>query len=233
MASPLAGRVALVTGASRGIGLATARVFADAGASVARLARRLESHPAHDFLDLPCDVTRDAAVRDAVAALVDQRGVPDVVVNNAGGFILRSIADTTPDDFDDQIAVNLGGGFRLVHALVPHFRQVGTGHLITVGSVSDYRAFPDNAAYTASKFGLRGFHEAVAVELKPYGVRATLISPGATDTSLWDEVDIEAVPGLLPRTAMLRPDDVAQAILFAATRPPHANIDVIRLSPSA
>jgi NADP-dependent 3-hydroxy acid dehydrogenase YdfG len=107
-----------------------------------------------------------------------------------------------------------------------------SGHIVSVGSIADRVGFPENAAYAASKFGLRGLHEVLRAELVGTGVRATLVSPGAVDTALWDEVDPDNRPGFSPRSAMLLPVAVADAVLFAVTQPSNVNIDELRLSRS-
>lgn len=228
----LAGRLALVTGASRGIGAAAARALAEAGARVVRVSRTLPGDPQGPYLDLRCDLTDQAEVDDLAARVTGAQGVPTVVVNNAGGFLLQPLERTTPAQFDQQIALNLRGSFLLARAFLPAMRQAGGGCFISIGSVADHTAFPENAAYAASKYGLRGLHETLAEEYRSTGVRLTLISPGATDTSIWNPFDPEHRPGFPARAAMLRPEDVAEAILFAATRPDHVHVDWIRLQPS-
>lgn len=228
----LAGRLALVTGASRGIGAAAARALAEAGARVVRVSRTLPGYPEELYLDLRCDLTDQAEVEDLATRVLGAQGVPRVVVNNAGGFLLQPLERTTTAQFDEQIALNLRGSFLLARAFLPAMRQAGGGCFISIGSVADHTAFPENAAYAASKYGLRGLHETLAQEYRGTGVRLTLVSPGATDTSIWDPFDPEHRPGFPPRAAMLSPEDVADAVLFAATRPDHVHVDWIRLQPS-
>lgn len=230
--SALAGRLAVVTGASRGIGLAIAEGLRDEGATVARLARTVRSGWHQGFLDLPCDLTEEADVIHAAELIGGQAGVPDLVVNNAGAFLLAPLESTTARAFDDQLAANLRAPFLVARSFVPPMRDRGSGLLITVGSVSDHRAFPANSAYAASKFGLRGLHEVLAEEYRGTGVRFTLVSPGPTDTAVWDPVDPDQLPGLIPRRDMLRPSDVADAVLFVATRPSHVSVDWVRLGPA-
>jgi NAD(P)-dependent dehydrogenase (short-subunit alcohol dehydrogenase family) len=227
--SALAGRVALVTGASRGIGAATAEALRAAGARVVRVARALP--PGSDFLDLPADLT-DAAQVEALAERVRREvGPPDVVVSNAGGFLLRPLERTTVADFDAQIAINLRAAFAVARAFVPMLRDAGRGCFVTVGSVADHAGFPENAAYAASKYGLRGLHETLLAEFRGTGVRLTLVSPGPTDTDIWAPFDPDRREGFPRRAEMLRPADVADAILFVATRPPHVLVDWLRLGP--
>ncbi len=230
--TPLAGRLALVTGASRGIGAAIARGLARAGAEVIRVARSLPDTRDGPWVELPCDLTDAADVERLAARVLGSHGVPAVVVSNAGGFLLKSLEDTTPAEFEAQIALNLRGSFLLARAFLPPMRAEGSSVFVSVGSVADHTGFPENAAYAASKFGLRGLHESLAAEYRGSGVRLTLVSPGATDTTIWDPFAPDQRPGFTPRAAMLRPEDVADAVLFAATRPDHVHVEWIRLQPS-
>ena len=226
----LAGRLALVTGASRGIGAATADLLRATGARVVRVSRSLRPDP--EFIDLPADLTDPMQV-EALAVRLDGVGVPDVVVSNAGGFLLRSLAETSVAEFDGQLAINLRAPFAVARALLPRMRAAGRGgSYITVGSVADHVGFPENAAYAASKYGLRGLHETLLEEFRGSGVRLTLVSPGPTDTAIWDPIDPDRREGLPSRAAMLRPTDVAEAILFVATRPPNVLVDWLRLGPA-
>ena len=230
-------RTALVSGASRGIGLAISQAFVARGIRVAMLARGVEAltTAAESLgpLALPfvCDISDAAALDDVVRRVRDNfREAPDVVVNSTGLFKLASAEIVDADDFARAVDVNLVGPFRLIRAFLPEMRARKRGHIISIGSIADRVAFPENAAYAASKFGLRGLHAVLRAELVGTGVRATLVSPGAVDTSLWDEVDPDNRPGFSPRSAMLQPDAVADAVLFVATQPPNVNIDELRLS---
>ena len=225
----LAGRVAVVTGASRGIGAATAELLAAEGAEVVRVARSLKAGSRGRFHDHPCDLTDSGAVSRLGARIVAERGAPDIVVSNAGAFLLRPLADTEPADLELQLAVNIKAPFYVARVFLPPMREAGKGSFISVGSVADHTGLPGNAAYAASKYGLRGLHETLLAEYRGTGVRLTLVSPGATHTAVWDPVDPDNRAGLTPRADMLRPEDVAEAILFVATRPPQVHIDWLRL----
>jgi NAD(P)-dependent dehydrogenase (short-subunit alcohol dehydrogenase family) len=227
--TPLAGRVAVVTGASRGIGAATAAALCAAGARVVRTARTLSTDPR--FLDIPADLTDPAQVASLAERVRQEVGAPDVVVSNAGGFLLRPLEQTSIAEFEAQVAINLRAAFALARAFLPMLREAGRGSFVTIGSVADHTGFPENAAYAASKYGLRGLHETLLAEYRGTGVRLTLVSPGPTDTSMWDPFDPDHRPGFPPRSAMLRPEDVADAVLFVATRPPYVLIDWLRLGP--
>ena len=239
MSAALAGRAAVVTGASRGIGLATARILAAAGARVVMLARseaELDERAAEigaQSIAITCDVTDANAVARAAARARDILGrAPEILVNNAGAFGLADIDRTEPAVFDRTIAVNLVAPFHLVRTFLPGMRERGAGWIVTIGSIADRVAFPQNGAYAASKFGLRGLHEVMRAELRGTGVRTILVSPGPVDTPLWDPIEPETRPGFTPRAAMLSADAVADAVLYAVTRPAEVNIDELRLSRS-
>ncbi len=228
----LAGRVAVVTGASRGIGAAVAERLGAEGARVVRLARTLTEHTSAARVDFPCDVT-DAARVEAVAGRVRRQvGVPDLLVNNAGAFLLAPFGETALADFDAQVGANLRGPWLVARAFVPAMEEAGKGLVVTIGSVADHVPYPGNTAYAASKYALRGLHETLRAEYRGSGVRFTLVSPGPTDTAAWDPVNPDARPGFTPRSRMLRPADVAEAVLFAATRPAHVELDWLRLGPA-
>lgn len=225
----LAGVQALVTGASSGIGLATVRALRRQGCQVVLVARRAAALNAAaaelQGIALSADVSKAAEVRqlrDRVGEVLGR--LPDVVVNAAGAFGLAPVVETAVESFDQMIAVNLRAPFLLAREFLPGMLARGSGHLVTVGSIAGRFAFPHNGAYSASKYGVRGLHAVLDAELRGTGVRATLIEPAATDTPLWDGVDRAAHPGLPPRESMLSPDDVADAVLFALTRP--AQVDV-------
>jgi len=220
-----------VTGASRGIGLAISEAMHAEGACVVRLARSLTSEMSDRRLDVTCDVTSEEQVSQAISKVLAEVGVPEIVVNNAGAFVLKPLAETTAEDFRQQIAVNLTGAFLLLHALVPHLIRLEHPHIVTIGSVADHVPFPGNAGYASSKYGLRGMHEVLQRELTGTGVKMTLISPGPTDTALWNELAAEMPENLTNRADMLHADDVAEAVLFAVTRPGRVNVELMHINP--
>ena len=230
----LAGRSALVTGASRGIGRCVVETLADAGARVWCLARSgaevraLAKEVGGEALVV--DLTDDAATWDALDGMVDSLGsAPDVVVNSAGVFGIAKADKESVGDFDRAVAVNLRGTFIVNRALLPAMLQRGSGLIVNLGSVAGRKAYRGNATYSATKFGLRGYHEVLLEELRGTGVRATLLEPASTDTPIWDALDPDSNPKLPNRKDMLRADDVAQAVLFVATRPADVRIPVLQI----
>ena len=221
-----------MTGASRGIGLAVADELRAAGAHTVRLARPLSDGPADRETTLRCDMTRPDEVTRAVRAIETDLGVPDIVVNNAGVFFVKRLDETTADMFAQSIATNLTGPFLIAHAFVPAMVRRGNGHLVTIGSSSDRIAYPGNAAYAASKYGVRGLHEVIAAELAGTGVRTTLVSPGAVDTEMWDPIDPDRTEGFRKRADMMRAEDVAEVVLFAVTREERVTVTEIRMAPT-
>ena len=179
---------------------------------------------------MPLDLEDDVEVWDVADRLSDQLGgSPDIVVNAAGAFSLAPVSRTSVEDLDRSIAVNLRGSFLIVRSFLPGMIERGNGHLVNVGSVAGRKAFPENAAYSAAKFGLRGMHEVMLEELRGSGVRATLVEPGACDTPLWDAIDPDANPALPNRSDMLSADDVAEAILFVLGRPDGVQIPLLQI----
>jgi NAD(P)-dependent dehydrogenase (short-subunit alcohol dehydrogenase family) len=223
-----------VTGASRGIGLAIARALRASGARVAMVARsegdlrRAAQEVGGEAF--PADVTSAPEVERLAARLsAGPGGAPDIVVNSAGSFALAPLVETTPEEFDRQLAVNLRGPFLVTRAFLPSMLARGRGHLVSIGSVAGRTAFAGNGAYGASKFGLRGLHEVLALETRGTGVRATLVEPAATDTPLWDPLDPDSRADLPPRASMLRPEDVARAVHFVLSQPESVEIPLLAI----
>jgi NADP-dependent 3-hydroxy acid dehydrogenase YdfG len=184
-------------------------------------------------LALPCDLADAAATASAIErikAMTD--GAPDLLVNNAGLFKLSPLESTGPEEFSASLELNLAAPFRLIRAFLPGMHKRAHGHIVSIGSIADRVAFPENGAYSAAKFGLRGLHAVLRAELSGSGVRSTLISPAPVDTPLWDDVNPDEREGFTPRSAMLRPEDVASAVLYAVSQPATVNVDELRLSRS-
>jgi NADP-dependent 3-hydroxy acid dehydrogenase YdfG len=234
----LAGRTAVVTGASRGIGAETARRLAAAGARVALVARsrdaleELAASIGNDAVVVVADLSVESAAEDAAGAVVKEfAGSPDILVNNAGVFQVAGLTRITADEFSTSLRTNLLAPFMFVRSFLPGMLDRKSGHIVTIGSVADRAIFAGNGAYAATKFGARAMHEVLREETRGTGVRATLVSPAATDTDIWEPIRFP--DGSVPqRSGMLRPSAVGNAVLFALTQPAIVNIDELRLSRS-
>jgi NADP-dependent 3-hydroxy acid dehydrogenase YdfG len=232
-------QTALVTGGSRGIGLAIARALVREGVRVALVARGAQELEArarelgNGTLALPADLSSASEVDGLVRRLDDAfAGAPDLLINNAGIFDPKPLHVLTPEEFARMIQLNLVAPFFVLRALLPQWREQRRGHVITIGSIADRTIFPDNGAYSASKFGARAMHEVLRAETRGTGVRTTLVSPSSTDTPIWDAVLRQPGNRFPPRSAMLAADSVADAVVWAATRPANVNVDELRISAS-
>jgi len=225
------GRCAFVSGASSGIGAATARALADGGARVALASRDREALDALAS-ELPgstatsCDVRDARSVEDAVAAAARSFGGLDLVVTAAGLGRFGDTASFSLEDWDEVMDVDLRGTFLVVRAALPYVRRA-KGHIFTLSSIAATRPFAGSAAYCAAKAGVRAFAQVVAEENRHDGVRVTNLVVGAVDSPFWEH----AGGTELARDRMLKPDDVARAIVQAAAQPAATSIDEIVLMP--
>jgi short-subunit dehydrogenase len=217
----------LVTGASSGIGQATAQLLAEHGFKVFGTARKpAAAAKSSNVTMVPLDVRSD----DSVRACVDRVGQIDVLVNNAGYSLMGAAEETSLDEAKAQLETNFFGVVRMVNAVLPAMRKAGSGKIINIGSLAGITAIPFGAFYTASKFALEGYTEALWHELRPLGIHATLIEPGFVHTAIGESTQIAAAPlppydGVRQRaTAALgrhvehgiAPDAVAKTVLRAA-----------------
>ncbi len=229
----LEGKVIMVTGASRGIGLAIARRLAGEGAQLVMGARRREAldraknEVAGEPLLVPGDVTRAPDVNRIFRRVGRQFGRLDVLVNNAGVFTYKPFVNTTLKDWRGNLDTNLTSLFLVTQAALPWLAKSQAAHLVNILSVSSRLAFPNCSAYTASKFGALGLTRVLAEELRPQKIRVTAILPGSTNTRLCDEFGFS-----VQRTELIQPEDVAEAVLSALLQPPRTTIEEILLSPS-
>lgn len=231
----LTGRRILVTGASGGIGRAVAERLGAAGAALILVARgvdRLEAVAAAVGGEAVPTDTADAGAVEALRSRVEAAGPLDALVNAAGDFALSRVADTDPAMFDRMLDANLRGPFHVIRAFLPAMLEAGRGHVVTIGSVAGRVAFPENGAYSASKYGVRGLHAVLAQELRGTGVRCTLVDPAATDTGLWDPLDPDARDDLPSRAGMLSATAVADAVHYAITRPAGVQIPAVSIERS-
>ncbi len=213
----LDGKVALVTGASGGIGAAVARSLHAAGAAVAMLSRRGDDLGLERGLGLVCDVRDRGAVERATDAAVAHFGGLEIVVANAGVGAYGAFLELPPDQLEAMIDVNLKGTLYTAAAALPHLIRSGEGDFVALASVAGVRAFPGEAVYNASKFGQIGFTRALDHELREHGVRATTIAPGGVHTDF--AIGTGRLEGDPQLETMLTADQVAEVVLFAVTRP--------------
>jgi NADP-dependent 3-hydroxy acid dehydrogenase YdfG len=223
-------RVFLITGASTGIGAATARAAAWGGFRVvlaARSSERLEAlaeelgGPSR-ALAVPCDVTSWEQQQRMVAAALDAFGQLDVAFANAGFLAERGFVESDPVVWREMVLTNVYGVALTLRATIPALRET-RGQLLMTGSVGGRKAVV-GSLYSATKWAVTAISEAVRQELNGTGIRVTLLSPGAVATPFWEE----GAPGRRP----LAPEDVAEAVLFAATRPPHVDVNEILIRPT-
>ena len=230
---PLERRVALVTGASRGLGRATTIALARAGADVALVARSEEelesakeevSQTGRRALTLPTDLANEDEAAVAVERAVDAFGRIDVVVNTAGTYMPGTVEELDVEGWDRTLSVNLRAPFLLSKAAFPHMREAGGGTIVNVSSVAGKKGWASASAYCASKFGLTGFTEALAEEGKKHGIRPIVLYPGAMATS-WgafspEERQQRSEPNEAPSTQILAPEQVAGFIAWFVASPP-------------
>jgi len=221
-AMELEGRVALVTGASAGIGAAISRRLHDAGASIGLLSRRGGDLGLERSLGHACDVRDRDAVIGASDAVVERFGRLDIVVANAGVGAYGPFLDLDPEQVEEMIDVNLKGTLHTAAATLPHLIDSGAGDFVSIAGVAGLRAFPGESVYNASKFGQLGFTRSLDHELREKGVRATCVCPGGVNTEFAIGSGREAGDPALEE--MMSAEEVAEVVLFTVTRPPGMRI---------
>jgi NADP-dependent 3-hydroxy acid dehydrogenase YdfG len=237
-------KVVVITGASSGLGAATARMLAAAGAAVVLGARRQDRIDAlaaelNDAggraLALTTDVTDPAQVQALVDAAIAHFGSVDVIVNNAGLMPQAPLERRTIADWDRTIDVNIKGVLYGIAAVLPHMQARKAGHIVSVSSVAGHKVRAGGAVYSATKHAVRVISEGLRQEVKPYGIRTTVISPGAVDTELpasSTEPDVrEAMQRFYADTA-IPADAFARAVVYALSQPDEVDINEILFRPT-
>jgi NADP-dependent 3-hydroxy acid dehydrogenase YdfG len=241
---PLAGRVAIVTGASSGIGEAVARTFARNGASVALAARRTERIDAiatdiraagGSAIAVTTDVTDERQAAELVERTTSEFGQLDILVNNAGVMRLGMVEGANTDEWREMVDVNLFGVLYCTRPALPLLTAQGHGDIVNVSSIGGRRTAAGRSLYALTKFGLNGFSESLRQEAHKSGVRVTLLMPGFVDTEIndasTDPFHKDAAQRVRERMAPLSSDDVANAVLFAVSQPAHVVIGEIMMRP--
>jgi NADP-dependent 3-hydroxy acid dehydrogenase YdfG len=243
--SSVEGRVALVTGASSGIGEATAETLAAEGANVALAARSedelqdlangLETDHGVETVVVPTDMTERAQIEELIDQTVDSLGSLDILVNNAGVMLLEPTERASLDNYQQSIELNLLGLMTATRLALPALREGDGGTVINISSVAGRVAHAGSGAYSASKFGVGAFSEVLREEMAGEGVRVSVIEPGAVDTALPDHItDDEAreqSQQMYESLDMLRPEDIADAIRYIVTRPERVGINELVVRP--
>jgi len=236
--SPLTRKRCLITGASSGIGKATALAFAQQdsfdlvllGRSRSKLDRVAEAVNRVDTAIYTLDFAEVDQVLPRMKRIEQETGSWDILVNCAGMGYTGTIAETPLQDWQAILNLNVTSVFQCIQAALPGMRQRGSGHIINVASVAAQQVFPEWGAYCVSKAALLTLSKAIAVEERSRGIRVTTICPGAVNTPLWDT---EVVQADFDRSQMLTPEVVAQTILQVALLPPEAVVEELTLMPSA
>jgi len=230
-------RCALITGASSGIGKATALAFAEAGIHLALVSRsqpQLEAvaETARQFgvkvQIYPIDLSVVAEVRSQIEVIATSSPL-DILINNAGMGYTGSLMEMSLTDWQRVIDLNVTSVLQCIQGVLPEMRKRKQGTIINVASIAAHQAFPNWGAYCASKFGLLAFSRTLAEEVRGDGIRVTALCPGSVDTALWDSEHVKAD---FDRSAMLSADSVARLVVWAATLPSEAVLEEATLMPS-
>ena len=233
----LESKTVIVTGASKGIGLAFSRALVERGARVYGLARkrvdleRAEERLGERFRGIPCDVTSAEQVAGAVDAVLAESEYIDVLINNAGVGLHSNVDEMREEDWSGLLETNLGGVFQCTRAVVPIMKRRNQalgfgGHIVNIASVAGLVGNPGLSAYNASKYGLRGMSDALMKELRYDGIKVTCVYPGSVQTSFFDEME-----GVQAHDGMLHPKDVASTLIHVLELPDECLISdvVIRI----
>jgi NAD(P)-dependent dehydrogenase (short-subunit alcohol dehydrogenase family) len=228
--------VALITGASRGIGLAVARALAQQGCDLVLTARDLTAvnriakelaRPGVGVLSLACDIRNPSEIEDVISATKRKFRRLDILINNAGiGHTSASVEQLAVTEWSDVIATNLNGMFMVTHFALPLLKRGGA--IVNNLSIAAKRVFPNSSAYNASKHGALGFTNTLREELRSRGIRVIAVLPGATDTEIWATLWPAA-----PRGKMMSPASVAEAIVHALTQSPQSTVEELVIMPAS
>jgi NADP-dependent 3-hydroxy acid dehydrogenase YdfG len=239
-------KVAIVTGASSGIGAATAELLAGDGAVVALVARRADrlEELVKRIVDaggraaaFPADVRREPECDQVAAGVISRYGRVDILINSAGVVRPGNVETANPADWRESIEINLLSAMYLSRGVLSGMRARGDGHIVNVSSTAGRIIGSGHSSYVASKHGVNAFSEAMRQEVAPHGIRVTIVEPGATETEVFASIPDEKARAIMnqhiTKEGNMRAVDVANAILYALAQPPNVNIREIWLAPTS
>jgi NADP-dependent 3-hydroxy acid dehydrogenase YdfG len=243
MAGSLNGKVAVVTGASSGIGEATVRSLAGEGAAVVAGARRKErldglveevTREGGKAIAVECDVTDEQQAHDLVDRAIEEFGKIDILVNNAGVMLLSKVEKGLSDEWRQMFDVNVLGLLYATDAAVEAMKRQGSGHIVNISSVAGRKTRPTGGVYSGTKFAVNAISEALRQELLEDGIRITIVEPGAVATELTEHItDEEVREGLKQRNIEpLQSEDIANAVAYAVSQPQRVSINEILIRPT-
>lgn len=237
MAQSINNKVAIVTGASSGIGRAAARMLAEQGARLALVARSadklqaLKAELGGDCIVVPADLTIPAHVDAMVQATLDRFGQVDILFANAGSYVTGDVAEGNADEWDSLLSVNVNSIFRAVRGVLPGMIERRSGDIVVTSSISGHQAIHWEPVYSASKHAVQSFVHGVRRQVAPHNVRIGALAPGIVLNELWGLTDKEEIERRVAAQAGLRCEDVADALLFMLTRPANATVRDLVLLP--
>lgn len=244
MDNNIKGKVVIITGASSGIGLATARHLASLGASVSLAARRREKldklvaeiteagGKARAFVT---DVSKRADVDALIEGTIAEFGKIDVLFNNAGIMPVSMLENLHYEEWENMIDINIKGVLYGIGAVLPHFKAQKSGHFINVSSVAGHQVSPSSSVYSATKFAVRAISEGLRQEVKPYNIRTTIISPGMTESELTDAITDEMIKPMIGAIKQLAipAESIARSIAYVISQPTEVDVNEIIIRPTA
>jgi len=238
---PLKGKVALITGASKGIGRASALRLAESGANIVigatsvdlleTLSRDITSLGVESLAER-CDVTRLPDCEGLVKQSLERFGKIDILINNAGVGFSGKIVDSDAKQAEQMVMVNILGVYYMTRAVLPYMMEQQSGDIINIGSVAGLKYSPNFAMYSATKFAVRAFSEALRNEVQGHNIRVTLVHPGMTKTAFFDSFTQGGSPIPFDKGDILKPEDIANAIHFALTRPQGISLNEVTVRPT-
>ena len=238
MGKELKGQVALVTGASSGIGRATSIALGELGAKLAlvgrsqeRLAETAAKLGSAESLVLPADLTRPADIARVLAETTSRFGRVDILLANAGLYVPGDVVVGDPDAWDELISVNINSVFRLIRAVLPAMVERKSGDIVVTSSISGHQAIHWEPVYSASKHAIQAFVHGLRRQVAPHNVRVGAIAPGVVLNELWGYRDVAAIEAKVVAREGLRSEDVAEAIIFMLTRPANVTVRDLVLLP--